>query len=160
MIDAGHQVRLVLRAQSGDLEAAEELIRRIQSALLGYICRLAGRSNAEERGRHSPLRSRFIIGYLTSCRISTRKVSFYSISLIPAMMQRLPSSDSAVNVELVSMKSDGLSFSPSQNMWSLRGGSNAKQPGAPGCRRIVSQGCDLYQRKMKERLLLGNGRQI
>jgi RNA polymerase sigma-70 factor (ECF subfamily) len=48
MIDAGHQVRLVLRAQSGDLEAAEELIRGIQSALLGYICRLAGRSDAED----------------------------------------------------------------------------------------------------------------
>lgn len=48
MNNAGHQIRLVLRAQSGDLEAAEELIRGIQKALFLYICRLVGRPDAED----------------------------------------------------------------------------------------------------------------
>lgn len=48
MTDAGRQIRLVLRAQAGDLEAAEELIRGIQRALFAYICRLVGRPDAED----------------------------------------------------------------------------------------------------------------
>ena len=48
MINAGHEIRLVLRAQSGDHEATEELLRGIQSSLFSYISRLAGRANAED----------------------------------------------------------------------------------------------------------------
>jgi RNA polymerase sigma-70 factor (ECF subfamily) len=43
-----HEVQLVLRAQYGDLEALEELLRKVQGSLLGYISRLVGRSDAED----------------------------------------------------------------------------------------------------------------
>ncbi len=48
MTNAGCEVRLVLRAQCGDREALEELLRTIHSSLLGYITRLVGRSNADD----------------------------------------------------------------------------------------------------------------
>jgi RNA polymerase sigma-70 factor (ECF subfamily) len=43
-----HEIQLVLRAQSGDLQALEELLQKIQGNLLGYISRLIGRSDAED----------------------------------------------------------------------------------------------------------------
>jgi RNA polymerase sigma-70 factor (ECF subfamily) len=48
MTDGGRQVRLVLRAQAGDREAAEELLRGIQGALFAYLRRLVGRPDAED----------------------------------------------------------------------------------------------------------------
>jgi RNA polymerase sigma-70 factor, ECF subfamily len=48
MANSGHEIRLVLRAQSGDCEATEELLREIQGGLFGYISRLVGRANAED----------------------------------------------------------------------------------------------------------------
>jgi len=43
-----HEVELVLRAQYGDTEALEELLRKFQGSLLGYLSRLLGRADAED----------------------------------------------------------------------------------------------------------------
>ena len=43
-----HDIQLVLRAQCGDLEALEQLLRKVQGSLLSYISRLVGRSDAED----------------------------------------------------------------------------------------------------------------
>lgn len=43
-----HEKFLVLRAQTGDLEAFDELLKIIQAPLFGYICRLTGGNDLAE----------------------------------------------------------------------------------------------------------------
>jgi len=48
MTNPGHEARLVLRAQAGDRDALECVLRDLQKPLLGYISGVVGRTAAND----------------------------------------------------------------------------------------------------------------